>query len=168
MTSLFRSTLALASAITFGAAAIPAAAQPAQDGEAGAVCEHVVGLMAGERHYAACVQSLQQSLAGRRAGEGMGRARQGCLARGFRPGTAGLAECELTAAPAETAAASGPQMDAATPGGERSYFMVSRDTATQRFQLACAKLGFEPAQAPFGGCVADLRSALSRASEPSM
>jgi hypothetical protein len=162
--------LAAAAALSISASAIslPAAAQPDRDAEIGSVCAHVIGVMAGERHYAACVQSLGQSLQGLRQGEGMGLARRDCLARGFRPNTAGLAECELEMAPAATEEVSGPQMDAAIPGGARSYFMISRATAYQRFQLACAKLGFEPAQDAFGGCVADLRSALARASDPSM
>jgi hypothetical protein len=142
-------------------------AQPAER-DVAQICHAVVGLPPGEKHFVACVQTLAQSLQGLRQGEGMGLARRDCLARGFRPNTAGLAECELETAPAATQDVSGPQMDAAVPGGARSYFMISRATAYQRFQLACAKLGFEPAQEAFGGCVADLRSALSRASNPSM
>jgi hypothetical protein len=96
----------------------------------------------------------------------MGLARHGCLAQGYRPNTAGLAECELAAAPAS--AASGPEYPAANPGGSHSYFVVSRETAFRRDQLACARLGFDPTQAPFGDCAADLRAALARASEPAM
>jgi hypothetical protein len=136
------------------------------DGEVGAVCASVVGVQPGEKHYAACVESLSRSLDGLRAGEGMGLARRGCLARGYRPNTSGLAECELAAGPAP--AASGPEYPAASPGGSRSYFMISRETAFQRDQLACARLGFDPTQAPFGDCAADLRAALARASEPAM
>jgi hypothetical protein len=138
----------------------------AGDGEVGAVCASVVGVQPGEKHYAACVESLSRSLSGLRAGEGMGLARRGCLAQGYRPNTPGLAECELAAAPA--AATRGPEYPAANPGGSRSYFTVSRETAFQRDQLACARLGFDPTQAPFGDCAADLRAALARASEPAM
>ena len=67
------------------------------------------------------------------------------------------------AAPAP--AANGPEYLATPPGGSRSYFMVSRETAFQREQLACARLGFDPTQAPFGDCAADLRAAMARASE---
>jgi hypothetical protein len=138
----------------------------AGDGEVGAVCASVVGVQPGEKHYAACVESLSHSLDGLRAGEGMGLARQGCLARGYRPNTSGLAECELAAGPAP--AASGPEYPVASPGGSRSYFTISRETAFRRDQLACARLGFDPTQAPFGACAADLRAALARASEPAM
>ena len=54
------------------------------------------------------------------------------------------------------------------PGGRRSYFTVSRETAFQRDQLACARMGFDPTQAPFNDCAADLRAALARASDPAM
>jgi hypothetical protein len=123
-------------------------------------------LQPGEKHYAACVESLSRSLQGLREGEGFGLARRGCVARGYAPNTAGLAECELAGAPAS--AEGGPRYPTETPGGSRSYFMVSRETAFRRDRLACARLGFDPTQAPFGDCAADLRAALARASEPAM
>jgi hypothetical protein len=151
------------------AVALPGAAfagSYADDGKVGVVCVSVVGVQPGEKHYAACVESLSRSLGSLRAGEGMGLARQGCRAQGYRPNTPGLAECELAAAPAP--ATNGPEYPAATPGGSRSYFLISRETAFRRDQLACARLGFDPTQAPFGDCAADLRAALARASEPAM
>jgi hypothetical protein len=158
--------LALVTGLAMALPGAVSAGSYADDGEVGAVCASVVGVQPGEKHYAACVESLSRSLESLRAGEGMGLARRGCLARGYRPNTSGLAECELAAAPAP--AASGPEYSAANPGGSRSYFVVSRETAFQRDQLACARLGFDPTQAPFGDCAADLRSALARASEPAM
>ena len=135
-------------------------------GEIGRVCESVVGLQAGEKHYAACVESLTQSAQGLRQGESLAIARRGCVAQGYRPNTSGLAECELASGPA--AASSGPAYPSQNPGGSRSYFVVSRETAFQRDQLACARLGFDPSQPPFGDCAADLRGALARASDPAM
>jgi len=132
----------------------------------GPLCQSVVGLAPGEKHFAACEQSLADSLRGLREGEGTGLARQECLGRGYRANTPGLAECELSAAPA--AEPRGPAFDAPIPGGSRSYFLVSRDTAFQRDQLACAKLGFDPAQSAFADCASELRGALARASEPAM
>jgi hypothetical protein len=161
--------LAPAALLAALAVAFPGAASAgsyADDGQVGAVCAGVVGVQPGEKHYAACVESLSRSLGGLRDGEGMGLARQGCLARGYRPNTSGLAECELAAAPAP--AANGPEYSATPPGGSRSYVVVSRETAFRRDQLACARLGFDPTQAPFGDCAADLRAALARASEPAM
>jgi hypothetical protein len=57
---------------------------------------------------------------------------------------------------------------AAGDGGARDYFTISRDAAFQRDQLACARLGFDPGQQSYAGCVADLKTALARASEPAM
>ncbi|HXQ17530.1 MAG TPA: hypothetical protein VN814_23170 [Caulobacteraceae bacterium] len=160
----------IGTALVVGAAVAPGGANAgsyADDGKVGVVCASIVGVQPGEKHYAACVESLSRSLDGLRAGEGMELARQGCLAHGYQPNTSGLAECELAAAaPAPTA--SGPDYPAANPGGSRSYFLVSRETAFRRDQLACARLGFDPTQAPFGDCAADLRAALARASEPAM
>jgi hypothetical protein len=146
-------------------AAPPAVA--ASDDPVAQVCAQVVGLSPGEKHYAACVASLTHSLQGRRRGEGLEAARQACLARGYQPGSPALAECELATPPA-AATAAGPSAGMAIPGGSRSYFEVSRRTAFERDQLACARLGFEPAAGGFDDCVADLRAALAQASTSMM
>ncbi|HLY78835.1 MAG TPA: hypothetical protein VKQ70_05645 [Caulobacteraceae bacterium] len=130
------------------------------------ICASVIGLAPGEKHFAACAQSLAESLHNLRQGEGYAMARRACLGRGLRPNTPGLAQCELTATPADDP--QGPALDTAVPGGARSYFLVSRDVAFRRDQLACAKLGFDPAQNAFADCASDLRAALARASEPAM
>jgi len=130
------------------------------------ICARVVGLVPGEKHFAACEQSLSDSLQGLREGRGTALARRHCLDQGYRHGTAGLAECELAGAPANPPR--GPDYDAPVPGGPRSYFLVSRDTAFQRDELACARLGFDPAQSAFADCASELRGALARASDPAM
>lgn len=145
----------------------PAAlAASSRDGAVGRVCAGTMGLAPGEKHYAACVESLSGSLANLRAGEGMAAARRACLARGMVPGAADFDECELR----EADAATGPPAvdDASAPGGGRSYFASSRHEAWRRDELACARLGFDPADAAFRSCVSDLRGALARASMPAM
>jgi hypothetical protein len=158
--------LGVAAVCLLATAPTGASAQPDREGEVGRICVSVVGVQVGEKHYASCVQSLSQSLQGLREGEGRGLARGSCLALGYRADTSGLAECELAAGPA--GAARGPDYPAKNPGGSRSYFMVSREMGFQRDQLACARLGFEPTQSPFGDCAADLRAALARASNPAL
>ena len=162
-------TLTLAALTALGSLALGpvAGAQAYGDGGVGQVCERVVGVSPGEKHYAACVQSLSDSMRNLRQGQGVAMARRDCLARGLTPQTPAFAECELAAAPARVSAAGDPG-ETPEPGGSRSYFMISRGTAFQRDQLACARLGFDPDQEGFSGCVADLRAALSRASEPAM
>ena len=149
-------------------AAPPAAlAGPARDGAVGQVCTGTLGLEPGEKHYDACVQSLSDSLASLQAGRGMGAARRACLARGLAPGAAQFDECELAmagSAPASAAAID----ESPAPGAARSYFATSRADAWRRGELACAKLGFDPAGAAFQSCAADLRGALARASMPAM
>src|ERR1700722_4750566 len=138
--------------------AVPATAAPARDGAVGHVCAATLGLDPGEKHYAACVQSLSGSLADLRAGQGMAVARRACLARGMTPGAADFNECELR----EADAAPPPQVvdDSAAPAGGRSYFETSRQEAWRRGELACARLGFDPAGSAFQSCAADLRGAL--------
>jgi hypothetical protein len=148
-------------------AAPPAAlASPARDGAVGRVCAGTLGLDPGEKHYAACVQSLSGSLANLQAGQGIAAARRACAARGLTPGAAAFDECELRLA--DAAPASAPVSDAAPAGGGRSYFESSRAEAWRRDELACARLGFDPAGTAFQACVSDLRGALARASMPAM
>jgi hypothetical protein len=162
-----RFALCLSAAAGLALASPMAATARTDSGDrAGQICASVVGLAPGEKHFAACEESLADSLHNLREGEGYAVARRGCLERGYRPNTAGLAQCELAATPASDP--QGPAYDAPVPGGSRSYFMVSRDVAFQRDQLACAKLGFDPAQNAFADCASDLRAALARASEPAM
>jgi hypothetical protein len=163
-----RLALCLSAAAASVALASPLSASARTDGgdRAAQICASVVGLAPGEKHFAACEQSLSDSLHNLRQGEGYASARRGCLDRGYRPNTAGLAECELATTPANDP--QGPAYEAPVPGGSRSYFLVSRDVAFQRDQLACAKLGFDPAQNAFADCASDLRAALARASEPAM
>src|SRR5271154_6242298 len=63
------------------------------------ICAGGGGLAPGEKHFAACEQSLSDSVRNLREGEGYASARRGCLDRGYRPNTAGLAQCELAAKP---------------------------------------------------------------------
>jgi hypothetical protein len=149
-----------------GFAGAPAASASMSDAVAG-VCTRVVGLTPGEKHFAACVQSLSHSLQSLRRGEDGAQARQACLARGYAPQSPGLAECELAALPVLTSSP-GQAGQTSVPGGSQSYFTVSKRTAFQRDRLACARLGFEPAAGAFDDCVADLRAALAEASTSMM
>jgi hypothetical protein len=161
-------TLCLTGAVSCLALASPltVSAHPGGANQVAQICAGVVGVAPGEKHFAACQQSLSDSQHNLREGQGYASARRDCLGRGYRPNTPGLAECELAATPVSDPR--GPTYDAPVPGGSRSYFLVSRDVAFQRDQLACAKLGFDPAQNAFADCASDLRAALARASEPAM
>jgi hypothetical protein len=148
------------------ASPVAASARLDSDAQVDQICTSVVGLAPGEKHFAACEQSLADSLRGLREAQGAALTRRDCRDQGYRPGTAGLAECELASAPANRPR--GADLNAPVPGGSRSYFLVSRDTAFRRDELACAKLGFDPAQSAFTACASDLRGALARASAPAM
>jgi hypothetical protein len=154
----------LAAVVALGAAPIVTAA-PRAEGPA-ALCADVVGLSPGEKHYAACVASLTESQRSLEDGAAMGRARRDCLARGYQPDTPALAECEVAARPTRWDDAAQPQSPG--PGREQSYFAASRRDNAQREAMACAGLGLDPAGSAFGDCVADLRGALARASDPMM
>ncbi|HUO12340.1 MAG TPA: hypothetical protein VMU37_06245 [Caulobacteraceae bacterium] len=149
-------------------ATAPIAGAQTADREARQVCRTVVGVTPGEKHFAACAQSLTDSLRRFERQRWLAVARRDCLARGLEANTAALAECELAAPRSGVLRVDGPTAPAPSPGGTRDYFLISRETALHRMRLACAALGFDPDQGAFDGCVADLRAALGRASEPSM
>jgi hypothetical protein len=158
---------AIALASAQGCGAQPAAAD--SGGSIGDICTRIVGLSPGERHYAACVDSLTRSAAAQHRGEDLDEARQACLAQGAAPHSSALAQCELSAA--DAARATPPHWDgpgAAVPGGRRSYFEVSRQTGFERDRMACAQLGLEPVNPSFDQCAADLRASLAQASMPMM
>lgn len=48
----------------------------------------------------------------------------------------------------------------------KSYFYVSSTEAQKRRRDACAALGYDPARADLGQCMADLNAALVRAAHP--
>ena len=156
---------ALAASIAAGACGgLPSTAAP-EEPAIPRICADVVGLHPGEKHFQACVDSLTQSMASLSAGEAMAEARRRCLAKGLRAGTSELSECELAEHPRPRLAA-----DATPPpDAGRSYFVVSREVAFKRDQIACARVGFDPAQGEgFADCAAHLRAALARASMPAM
>lgn len=152
----------LVAALAFGH---PSPASAAGGGQVQQICSRIVGLAPGEKHFAACEESLSASLRNLRQGEGISLSRRTCLDEGHRPRTPDFARCELDAAPAAEAPLSdgGP-----VPGGSRSYFVVSRSDAFRRDQMACAQLGIDPAGDAFAECTAGLRAALARASQPAM
>jgi hypothetical protein len=168
MTSATLTACAAALAGLAFASAPLAAAQSDGYGEVGALCRGVIGLSPGEKHFAACIDSLTRSVRGLEHGRGLVVARRECLARGLQPDTGAFAECELTAERAEAQPGDGAVGGGPIPGGARDYFTISRETAYHRDELACARLGFDPDQPAFGDCVSDLKAALARASEPSM
>ena len=165
--SALKSCAAALAGLACLAAAPAVTAQPAER-DVSQVCRNVIGLAPGEKHFAACTQSLGDSVRGLEQGRGMALARRACLAQGLQPDTGALAECELSSARADGRPAADTTGWAPIPGGARDYFMISRETAYRRDELACARLGFDPDQGAFGGCVADLKAALARASDPSM
>jgi hypothetical protein len=120
----------------------------------GEICRDVMGLPAGPfTQYLACEESLSHSLA----------ARPPCEARGLKPNTVALAECELK----RTALASG----AAAPlpaKAPRSYFSASNDETHRREQEACGQIGYDPIGGgyAFAQCVVDLQSYLFDADNP--
>ncbi|HTX49300.1 MAG TPA: hypothetical protein VME40_07920 [Caulobacteraceae bacterium] len=138
------------------------------DGEVGSICAGVLRLPQGERHYAACIQSLSNSLRSADSRSALSEARAACLRRGAASGTPALAECTLDAADTRPAADAdpAPMRNIAPPGGTRSYFAIPPSTAFRRDQLACAELGLDPAGAAFSACAIDLKAALVAADNP--
>ena len=152
--------LVCASSLGLPAAALarPAAPSPVAD-----ACRAVLGLEPGQTQFEGCVASLSasaDSLAQARAATG---ARQSCLNRGLKPGTAELAVCAVEGqAHVQPATVQG--APAVAPA--KSYFHASNAERRHRERLACAGLGLDPTSSAFEGCVAGLASALFAADNP--
>lgn len=134
----------------------------------GAVCESVVGLQPGERHYVDCVTSLSHSAAKLDRVRGLQDARNACLAKGLRAGDVALSECELAATRSGSAGAAAEAVDYPVPAAHprKSYFYASTREIRDREQQACAQIGYDPIYGPFADCVANLQGMLVGADHP--
>jgi hypothetical protein len=140
----------------------PTADQLAQVGR---ICQSVVRIRPGEAQYVGCVSSLSDSLQSLEQGRALQQARAACLGKGLGPDSPDWGDCILQSAgapyPAIKAAA-----EAEAPGASKSYFSASPREVARREQLACARLGFDPADGAFAGCVANLAGTLFEIDNP--
>ena len=137
-----------------------------QMSQIGQVCRTIMGLPAGTTtQNVACEESLSQSFAELHTAGEIQQARAECLARGLEPGQLPLAECELGPQPAGVTHAAYAAIDPpAKP--PKSYLLVSNNEMHRREQLACAAIGYDPANAGSAQCVAGLDSAMFDAEHP--
>jgi hypothetical protein len=151
----------------------PAGIPSGQVTRVGQICQSVMGIEPGEEHYYACVSSLSDSVKGLDQSDAMQRAHSACAERGLEPDSPGFAECVLRTS--DAAALSGANLsDSGTAQAvsttdrrsSKSYFYTSPRDVFHREQLACARLGFDPAYSAFDSCVASLGSALFDADNP--
>jgi hypothetical protein len=118
----------------------------------------------GENHYQGCIASLSNSLRSAGDARGLMRVDDGCRAKGFGSDSPELAECVLQSRQTRSPSSDfGSQTFAATPvhdapgrGAVGSFFSARPHEATRREQLACARLGLNPAYASFDSCVKDM------------
>jgi len=138
----------------------------AQVSQIGQVCRNIMGLPPGTTtQNAACDESLSHSFAALHGAGELQQARAQCLARGLKPGDLALAECELGPQPAAVTQAAYAAIDPpAKP--PKSYLSVSNTEIHRREQLACAAIGYDPANAGSAQCVAELDSAMFDAEHP--
>jgi len=128
-----------------------------------ASCRSTMGLSPNTEQYQSCVDSLMDSAHGLDRGRALIDARGDCLRRGARPGP-DLNVCELQSAaagPTPTPVSEARETRAAT-----SYAYASPGEVIHREQLACARLGYDPTDDGFAGCVAGLRAAMFDADHP--
>jgi len=175
----WRAAAAAASALAFGSVAACANAGPynpdnlpsAQAAYIGQICQSVMRLQPSGEQYQSCVDSLMDSAKNLNSAQAMQQARVSCFGKGLRPGEPGFGECELQSAEVQpvrtTTTWAAATNDAALPGGTKSYFYASPRDVFRREQLACARLGFDPADGGFGSCVAGLESSMFEADNPS-
>ncbi len=140
-----------------------------QVGEIGRVCQTVVGVQPSEARYFACVGSLSDSARNIGRGRALQQARNGCMAKGLRPGSPDLDICVVEST--GSASASVPDLAMSRrmeePGVSKTYPYASQREVHRREELSCARLGLDPAGEAFASCVGGLDSALFAADNPS-
>jgi hypothetical protein len=148
----------------------PSHLPPNQLSQVQELCGSVMGIPAGIRLWSDCVESLSSSAVAISQARTLQEARRGCLGKGLASGQPGLAECQLTTGSEPTAAASDrADVRVDTSGLQRpatSYFNASFGDVHRREQTACARLGYDPVNGNFAGCVARLDSALFASTHP--
>ena len=161
----------------------PSGLDGAQLGRVQSICRSDMGLWADEppipnpgdprldpleNHYQGCVASLSQSLRSVAASQGLAQADHDCRARGLADGSPDLAECVLDGE--RRGAASGmtaiPVSDEAARVAPRSFYTAAPHEEARREELACARLGLNPAGAAFDDCVTNLRDTLYAIDNP--
>lgn len=161
---------ALTTAAALAAMAVSASAAPfnpsrlpaLQLGQIEQICHAVIGIPPGVRMTTDCVQNLSASAVALSRVRALDDARGACLGKGLASGDVPL--CELSSARQHAAPASGPTdiriNTASLPPVATSYYSASARELRLREQTACARLGYDPADAGFAKCVASLDSSL--------
>lgn len=147
----------------------PSHLPPPQLSQVQELCHSVMGIAVGDELSSDCVENLSSSAVALSRGRGLQQARRACLGKELARGQLGLSQCELTSVSQTAPAALGVDVQVDTPGLQRpakSYFNASFDEVRRREQDACARLGYDPINANFGQCVADLDAALSASKFP--
>jgi hypothetical protein len=134
---------------------------PPQMERVGQICQQVMGLpVDNSSQYAACAEGLSNAVVARRQSGSMLAAREACEARGLKPETTALAECELQTS-VQLVTTDFPDA-APAPSAQRvkSYYYASSAEINRREAEACVQVGDDPATSAFAECVAGLSQGL--------
>jgi len=122
----------------------------------------------GENHYQGCVASLSDAQRDLDQDHATVRADVACRARGYREGSAGLAECVLHGQDAPMAAEPVDEVvgPPANPSKVGSFYTAGPHTIAQRERAACAQIGLNPVYAAFDNCVSHMDDTFYRIDNP--
>jgi hypothetical protein len=125
-----------------------------------ATCSQVMGLRPGETYFAACKESLSQSLAAKVEDQALAAADNTCRQQGLVPGTAAFSTCVLDDEGAGSQASSSGMASVQFAGmsteSGKSFYEVAPVMRWNRERYSCAQLGLIPGNAAFGQCITNL------------
>jgi hypothetical protein len=128
-----------------------------------ATCSQVMGLRPGETYFAACKESLSQSLAAKAEGQALANAGNNCRQQGLVPGTAAFSICVLDNESPGAGTTSSPMASVKFAGTSmqsgKSFYEVAPVMRWNRERYSCAQLGLIPGSAAFGECITSLDGA---------
>jgi len=126
-------------------------------------CSQVMGLRSGETYFAACKESLSQSLATKADGQAIAAADNTCRQQGLVSGTAAFSICVLdnenTGSGAPTSPMASVNFSGMSTERGKSFYEVAPVMRWNRERYACAQLGLIPGNAAFGQCITNLDGA---------
>jgi hypothetical protein len=126
-------------------------------------CSRIMGLKPGEAYYAACHESLSQSLAAQSENRALAAAYGQCHQLGMVSGSAAFSTCVLdkenAGEAAFTRALTVADSVSANAGADKSFYAMSPTVRWSRERYACAQMRLVPGSDDFRQCIDNLDEA---------
>ncbi len=150
----------------------PASLDQGRLGQVEGICQSVMGLSPKEspipgdgnpkldpleNHFQGCVATLSHAVQRGERSATLAQANRSCISHGAAIGSPALAECVLNTRDAPSPALTQVSAGSAPPSAPiHSFFGTSHAEKTRRMELACVRIGVNPALPAFDDCVKEM------------